>query len=151
MFGLACTAVLSGCATPKEAVLPGSKYIVTAKRTAFYKYGPAQAFGADFQLNKDQRVTILERSFGYSHVTTADNVTGYVASEDLKPAPPDPIVRPTPSPALPQGSGGLFSGKVQRSNVEPTLGAPLFDTSDLPSPPSDKPDGRPGSPFRFRY
>ncbi len=140
---LSCSPGLAGCTTNEKA-LPGSKYVVTAPKTQFYKYGPAQTFGADFQLNKDQPVTMIERSFGYSRVMTGDGITGYVPSEDLKLAPPDPVSRA----ATPAKFGGLFSGKPKRSNVQPTPGSPLFDTSDLPPAPlPDKPSPKP----RFRF
>ncbi len=146
---LFCCAALAACAT-KAPVLPGSKYMVIVEKTPFYKYGPAQTFGADFQLLKDQRVTMIQRSFGYSRVMTADGVTGFVPSDDLGLAPPEPVVRATPAPKF----GGLFSGKPKRSNVESTPGSPLFDTSEFPAAPlPDKPEpkGPPKPAPRFRF
>ena len=47
---------------------PTNKFLVSVKSAQFYKYGPAQAFGADFTLAQGQKVTMLERQFGFSRV-----------------------------------------------------------------------------------
>src|SRR5580704_16018184 len=83
-----CLAALSACET--NSVPSGSKYMVSAPKAAFYKFGPAQSFGPDFALNEGARVTMLEHSFGFSRVMTEDGTAGFVATEDLKPAPPGP-------------------------------------------------------------
>ena len=88
----AMAAVIS-CAAPKEQLPKTDRYMITAMRTPFYRYGPAQATGADFVLMKGQNVTLLKRSFGYSQIMTADGQSGYVATEDIGPAP-----APTPTP-----------------------------------------------------
>jgi hypothetical protein len=130
-------AAIFGSCTSGPAVPPGSRYIVTASRAQFYKYGPAQTFGPDFALGKGQKVTMVQHSFGYSRVTTDDGVTGYVSSDEVAPAPPEPKPPSTPVPA-PHAS--VFSGRPKQSNVRGTPGSPLFDVNDVPMPlPSDPP------------
>jgi hypothetical protein len=127
---------LASCA--KELAPPGSRFLVSAQRAQFYKYGPAQSFGADFVLPKGQRVIMLDRSFGYSRVMTDDGVTGWVASEELSPAPPEPRrVAARSGRGTGGGRGGpvrMYSGAQKHSKVDSVPGDPLFDMSDLPPP-----------------
>ena len=80
--------LLAGCS--RELAPPGSRFLVSAQSAQFYKYGPAQSFGADFVLPKGQRVIMLDRSFGFSRVMTEDGISGWIASEELTAAPPEP-------------------------------------------------------------
>ena len=119
--------LLSGCAGGGGA----GRYVVTAPKSPFYKYGPAQAFGADFALNRGQKVTVVENSFGFSKVTTDDGIAGFMATEDLTPSPdPVPQVRAAARTASRRIGGG--APRKAPSYVEP--GLPLFDGSDLPLP-----------------
>jgi hypothetical protein len=123
--------------------------MVTVPRAQFYKYGPAQSFGADFVLPKGQRVILLERSFGFTKVMTEDGISGWIASEEVAPAPPMP--RSTIA-AVGKRRGGntperMYSGPRKNSNVQPVPGDPLFDMSDLPPLPSDEPE-KPKPNFR---
>ena len=128
--------LLAACS--RELAPPGSRFLVSAQSSQFYKYGPAQSFGADFVLPKGQRVIMLDRSFGFSRVMTDDGITGWVASEELSPAPPEP--RRTASKGRRGGGGGsrMYSGPRKNSNVEAVPGDPLFDMSDLPPPMPDE-------------
>jgi hypothetical protein len=130
---------LAGCAS-KELAPPGSRFVVSADRAQFYKYGPAQSFGADFVLPKGQRVIMLQRSFGFSKVMTEDGISGWVASEEVRPAPPEPRQLASRRGAD-RGSGPerMFSGPRKSSKVEPVPGDPLFDMSDLPPPMPEEP------------
>ena len=136
-------AALGGC-TAGEKAAAGSRYVVTAPHAQFYKYGPAQSFGPDFVLEKGQKVTMLERSFGYSRITTDQGVTGYISSDEVTPAPPEP--QATPSPEV---RGSVRSGRPKRSNVRGTPGLPLFDVNDVPMPLPGNPEPR--SEPKFRY
>lgn len=101
---------LPGCATDQNTHA-GERFMVNAQRTLFYKFGPVQPTGPDLALYQGQRVTMLRRQFGYSHVALETGQTGYVATEDMAPAPPDPAPAPTPTlatavaPAAGRGSG----------------------------------------------
>ncbi|MES2570387.1 MAG: SH3 domain-containing protein [Verrucomicrobiota bacterium] len=135
----------AACMT-RLAQAPGSTYVVTAPKAAFYKYGPAQSFGPDFQLSKGQKVTMIERTYGFSRVKTQDGTVGYIAGDDIKFEPPAPVPGGTGgpggaagavvagvSPPMPKRGGGVWVEK--HSNVAPTPESPLFDVSDLPTPP----------------
>ena len=147
--GLLAASLLAGCA--HELAPPGSRFLVSAQSSQFFKYGPAQSFGADFVLPKGQRVIMLQRSFGFSKVMTEDGITGWVASEELAPAPPEPR-----KAAVKGGRKGgppdrMFSGPRKNSKVEAVPGDPLFDMSDLPPPmpeeaPAPKPKFRVNAP-----
>src|SRR5688500_9844291 len=80
-------AALAGCASPP--VGPGTRAVVAVPKTSFFRQGPAQAFGPDFLHNEGSKVTVVQANFGYTKVTTEDGTTGFVSSDDLKPAPPE--------------------------------------------------------------
>ncbi len=139
---LVCVAVgcfLPACTTPPSGIPPGTRFIIATTRAPFYKYGPAQSFGADFVLLKNQRVAMLERAFGFSRVMTEDGVTGWVANEELAPAPatPPPSARALAAASI--GKPRMYSGKRRTSNVPPIPTDPLFDLNDVPLPLPEEP------------
>jgi hypothetical protein len=144
-----CLAAFSGCET--NNVPSGTKFIVSAPKTAFYKFGPAQSFGPDFALSEGARVTMLEHSFGYSHVMTEDGTTGFVSTDDLQPAPPGPYTTSanTKTNYTIQLSRPIFDQQKsaeKHGNVLPTHDSPGLDPADNPfpqNPDSQKP--APGS------
>src|SRR5436190_14589667 len=95
-LALLSVAALSGCTTAPEP--RGGRFVVSAPHAPFYKYGPAQAFGADFALNRGQKVTVVENSFGFSKVTTDDGIAGFMPTDDLTPAPPEPAPQQRATP-----------------------------------------------------
>jgi hypothetical protein len=137
VLGAVCVA---GCASPAgPGSHAGETYVVNAQHTPFYTFGPAQAGGPDFALSHGQRVTMLSRDYGYSHVAIeGTGQAGYVSTDDLIPAPPKAasLASALPSPAIrrraPRQTGDY--------GVEP--GAPLPEFPDAKPPP--------GSPS-FRY
>jgi hypothetical protein len=137
---------LWGCATSGPQIPPGTTVEITGARAPFYKYGPAQAFGADETIPAGTRVTLLQRSMGYSRVMLANGVTGYVSNEDVAPVAPD--TPPAPGSVVTHRKlEPLFgsptkpgkTSKPKRSDVQPTPGDPLFDISDVPLPMKDEP------------
>ena len=162
---LLVTLLSAGCETTQVAAT-GSRYVVNTTRAAFYKYGPAQSFGPDFNLVEGQRVTMLERSFGYSRVTTDEGVSGYIATDQIQLAPPEPFeARPVatltaPASSVQEKRSGrkargdavrsttTSSGKPKRSSVQPTPSDPLFDVTDVPAPLPQDP-AAPSPDFRF--
>lgn len=137
-LALATAGLLAACATKSTSVPPGTACEISASRSPFYKYGPAQTFGADESLLMGTRVTMVQRDFGFSRVTLTSGVTGYVATDDLRPLPPEPKPkqeRVVTNRKLPR----LFDAPVKRSKVESTPGDPLFDINDVPLPMSDDP------------
>lgn len=139
-------AFLTACAGPGPVIPPGTACIINTPRAPFYKYGPAQSFGADLLLSYGTRVTMLERSLGFSRVMGEHGITGYVASDQLEPLLPEPKApdqRIVTNRKLPR----IFSGPIKRSNVAPTPGDPLFDVNDVPLPMRDEPTA-PATPER---
>ena len=129
--------LFAGCS--HELAPPGSRFQVSTQSAQFFKYGPAQSFGADFVLPKGQRVIMLERSFGFSRVMTEDGIAGWIASEDISPAPPEPRRTATTGRRSSSGPERMYSGPKKNSKVEAVPGDPLFDMSDLPPPMPDDP------------
>jgi hypothetical protein len=87
---LAAMLLLAGCAGPTLAPDVAPEYLVIRDRTPLYHYGPQQGGAPEEQLRKDDRIRMLRHEFGYSFVQISDGQTGYVANEDLAPAPPLP-------------------------------------------------------------
>lgn len=142
LAALASAAFLGGCAGG-PAVPPGSSCEVTAARAPFYKYGPAQTFGADETLTAGTRVTLIQRSMGFSRVMLASGVTGYVSNDDISPAAPEEMPKPG-SVVTHRKLDPLFTppskpGKTKHSPVQGTPGDPLFDVNDVPLPMKDEP------------
>src|SRR5438045_6613163 len=75
----------------------GKYYAVSAKRAEFYLYGPQQASGPDLKLPQDTLVMLIRPSFGYSKVKLMNGQQGYVASQDIRAAPPE-VVSPATNP-----------------------------------------------------
>jgi hypothetical protein len=139
--------ILNSCSTAKSSSSQTMRYVVSVPKAAFYKYGPAQSFGPDLQLPKGQKITKLDHSYGFSHVMTEDGTTGYVANEDIKPAPPEPGAAAAQNPFP---SSASKSKKPRRGNsVDPTLKVPGFDMNDVPLPSADNTPS-PKDP-KFRY
>lgn len=112
-----------GCATAGHTTLTdksGKLFAVTADQTSFYRYGPQQGNGPDESLPKDTLMKLIRPSFGYCKVqlVTGDK-EGYVASEDIKPAPPTLVAALTAPPPGPAGSGSTRENFDIRSTEPP--------------------------------
>jgi hypothetical protein len=81
----------SGCArlfkSQAAAGKHGAMLAISAETTPFYRDGPQQGRGPDRQLSKDTLVTLVKHAFGYSKVRLEGGEQGFVANEDLIPAP----------------------------------------------------------------
>lgn len=66
----------------------GQVFAVTASSAPFYRFGPQQGNGPDQFLPKDTLMTLTRPSFGYCKVQLLSGPEGFVASEDIQPAPP---------------------------------------------------------------
>jgi hypothetical protein len=141
-----CLVALLACQT--NTVASGSHYVVSVAKAPFYKFGPAQSFGPDFVLDEGARVTMLEHSFGYSRVMTADGTSGFVATEDLKPYEPKYTTSPNSKRDYTLQLNRPMFDQPKRSNVPPTHGSPLFDPTDNPLPQGTPP---PSTLPGFRY
>ena len=83
----------------------GVWYAVVKDETPFFRYGPQQGNGPDQQLSKDSIMKVIRPSFGYVKVQLQGGESGYVASEDIRPAPATLVAEktappPTPAPLL---------------------------------------------------
>src|SRR3954453_14977544 len=82
---------LAACSSSRNLLAKAGNskvFAVTADKTAFYRYGPQQGSGPDQELTRDTLMTVIRPSFGYCKVQLIAGGEGYVASEDIKPAPP---------------------------------------------------------------
>ncbi len=81
-----------------NAVTGNQNYsVVKADFTPLYRTGPQQPNGPDQSLPKNTLVTLLKRGFGFSRVQLENGINGYVATEDLGPAPAELINPPKPA------------------------------------------------------
>lgn len=92
---LAAVLLLAACETtpvgPAPEFLPDM--VVSNDYSLFFRLGPQQAGGADLSLRTDEKVMLLRKEFGYSRVQLENGLVGYMANEDVQPAPeppPDP-------------------------------------------------------------
>jgi hypothetical protein len=97
----------AGCETTPLEPSPnfvGDTVIVT-DFAQFFRLGPQQAGGADLSLRTGELVMLQRKEFGYSRVQLEDGQVGYMANEDLQPAPPEP-----------RRKRGLRNGAAQTGN-----------------------------------
>ena len=137
---------LSGaCSLTRKNILnaaDGEKlYAVTAARTPFYRLGPQQGGGPDMQLPRDTMMTLIRPSFGYCKVHLVSGQEGYVAGEDIKPAPPALIAALTAPPPVPQppSSGEHFD----LNSADPRLVVPPEDLPENNPEPTPLPGASP--------
>ena len=146
LLPLAAVALLAaGCASSaKPKALSGTTdvwYAVAANQTPFYRYGPQQGNGPDAQLPRDSIMKMIRPSFGYVKVQLQDGASGYVASEDIRPAAATLVAEklaPAPAPA----PAPSFAGQGEQFGL---------DSSDprLIAPPEPLPE--PTALPQFRY
>jgi len=79
--------VLFGCA-PVEVYTPeNSPEYMTIKKTPFFRYGPKQPGEPDV-LQAQTFVKLQRKEYGYSVIQLADGRSGYIATDDIRRAPP---------------------------------------------------------------
>jgi hypothetical protein len=139
--------LLSGCSsTNKPAVTTattvnrdGKLFVVFVESAAFFRRGPQNGRDPDKTLSKETVVKLIRPSFGYSKVeVVATGEQGYVASEEIRPAPSallasvsapktDPLATPSTPPSVEQ---------FNLNSSDPRLVPPPEDLppSDLPAP-----------------
>ena len=167
--------MLAGCATkdgkPAAAAKPGvdasevidpdalakpeARYKVTADQAPFFRFSPQQAAGADQQLKKDTRVTLVSRVAGFSKIQLLPaGQFGYVDSSDIihlspkeisdedalyaaQHAPPAALNTPMTDANI--GNGGNYNPPPEAGRAQPL---PVADPAGSPTPP-------PASIFRY--
>ena len=92
---LSCVALLPAASRGLALKNSGEKFFaVSSDKASFYRYGPQQGNGPDETLPHDTLMTLIRPSFGYCKVQlVGTSKQGYVASEDIKPAPPTLVGR----------------------------------------------------------
>jgi len=106
--------VPTGCETvpmePSPDFVPDM--VVATDYAQFFKLGPQQAGGADFSLRAGEGVMLQRKEFGYSRVQLENNLVGYMANEDITPAPPPE--KPKPGKRKTGNRSGSSSGSRSR-------------------------------------
>lgn len=146
LIGLLC---LAGCAT--QSFEPGKEpeFVVATDFAKFYLIGPGQGRGPDASLRTGEPMKMLRREMGYSFVQLQDGRSGYVANEEIAPAP-EPVA--TPKPKRPRKDRDNESVE-DFSDVEPV---DLPDLGELPEAvevfhPLEELDLPPDAKPQYRY
>ena len=89
---VAATSFLVACQTVPEGPAPDfvPDMVVGTDYALFFRLGPQQAGGADLSLRTNENVMLLRKEFGYSRVQLENGLVGYMANEDIQPAPEPP-------------------------------------------------------------
>ena len=143
---VAASLLPAGCASSinPKASSGGSDswYAVAANQTPFYHYGPQQGNGPDMQLPHDSIMKVIRPSFGFVKVKLQDGESGYVASEDIRPAAANLVAEklapPPESPPIVASQSEL--GERFRLNS---------DDPRLIAPPEPLPEASPVPEFRY--
>ena len=106
----------------------GKYYAVSVKQAEFYLYGPQQASGPDRKLPQDTLVMLIRPSFGYSKVKLMNGQQGYVASQDIRAAPPEVVSAVTNPPVSNE------TGRTPKFDLDPRLLPPEPLPNDAPEP-----------------
>lgn len=161
---LAAALFLEGCATETYAPEVAPEYVVIRDYSPFYRLGPQQGRGPDASLQPGTRVKLLRKEMGFSLVQLEDLRTGYMANENLAPAPPRPPeqIKQEAETAVSKKNGGH-----SKAEDSPVYSGPQVNDTPLPDPnvpppdlnvepeivPSNipAPDAKPSSTPKFRY
>lgn len=106
----------------------GKYYAVSVKQAEFYIYGPQQASGPDRKLPQDTLVMLIRPSFGYSKVKLMNGQQGYVASQDIRAAPPE-VVSAVTNPHV-----SNETSRTRKFHFDPRLLPPEPLPNDAPEP-----------------
>lgn len=150
----------SGCGArdqaPQTAAVTGpaangapavDRYKVVADQTPFFRYGPQQAGGPDLSLKKGDEVRMVQRAYGYSRVTTAAGMVGYVGTEDITQLTAEDLAAENAADAQAQAAGQKRSSAIVGEYTLPP-GATSLDQLPVADPaPTPKPTPNP----YFRY
>ena len=136
--GLALVLSVTGCETIPLEPSPNfvGNMVVSTEYAQFFRLGPQQAGGADLSLRSGKLVMLQRKEFGYSRVQLEDGQVGYMANEDLQPAPPvAPRKRGLRSAAADGRSRNNVSGRVPRGAQN--YDEETFNNIALPDPNLD--------------
>lgn len=136
--GLALVLSVTGCETVPLEPSPNfvGNMVVSTEYAQFFRLGPQQAGGADLSLRSGKLVMLQRKEFGYSRVQLEDGQVGYMANEDLQPAPPVALrKRGLRSAAADGRSRNNVSGRVPRGAQN--YDEETFNNIALPDPNLD--------------
>lgn len=137
-----------GCSSiSKPKVFSGGTdtwYSVAANQTPFYRYGPQQGNGPDMQLPHDSIMKVIRPSFGYVKVKLQDGESGYVASEDIRPAEPTLVAEKLAPP--PDLTAPTVASHTEQQGEQFGLNS---DDPRLIAPPEPLPEMSPAPDFRI--
>ena len=136
--GLALVLSVTGCETVPLEPSPNfvGNMVVSTEYAQFFRLGPQQAGGADLSLRSGKLVMLQRKEFGYSRVQLEDGQVGYMANEDLQPAPPvAPRKRGLRSATADGRSRNNVSGRVPRGAQN--YDEETFNNIALPDPNLD--------------
>ena len=143
-FGTGCESSSLTSAEGITAAATGAsgrhRYEVAVERAPFYTQGPAQGYGPDASLVQGTVVRMIERKYGYSQVSTSFG-DGWMATADLKPAPP---LGPEPYEFADASPGSdTRSPATPASSDEPVMAPPeelmLPEPEPMPEPTEPQP------------
>src|SRR5436305_1197962 len=126
--GTSCSTSDLGAPT---AANTGKYYAVSVKAAEFFRYGPQQGNGPDQKLPQDTLVMLIRPSFGYSKVQLMNGEQGYVASQDIRAAPPE-VVSAAMTPPIRSSSNE--TGRSSKFRLDARLLPPEPLPEDAPEP-----------------
>ena len=137
---LAAAVLLAACETtplgPAPEFLPDM--MVSNDYSLFFRLGPQQAGGADLSLRTNEKVMLLRKEFGYSRVQLENGMVGYMANEDIQPAPePPPDLERKRMPKKKKGGQNAAAYEDYEENIpipDPNLGLVPEDVPLEPLP-----------------
>jgi hypothetical protein len=109
---------------------------VATKSTGFFHYSPSQEVGPDKFLPKDTVVKVTRPSFGYSRVKLMNDQEGYVASKDLRVAPPELVAAAT---AAAEAAARKLGPPVKTELATPTVQIPTATSTGVEPTPLPTP------------
>jgi len=138
LLGLCATSCSTSDPTAPTASNSGKYYAVSVKQAEFYLYGPQQGNGPDRKLPQDTLMMLIRPSFGYSKVQLMNGQQGYVASQDIRAAPPQ-LVSAETTPVVPSTNRTKFRFDPRSIPAEPLPNdapepTPIPETEASPSP-----------------
>src|SRR5205807_4490898 len=134
---IAAAVVLAGCESNLNQATAGNGgkfYAVITDSAPFYRYGPQQGNGPDMKLQKDRLMTLIHSSFGYCKVKLTTGEQGYVASDDIRPAPPALVAASTATPSHPSRAARFPFDSADPRLAESQESLPEFNPEPSPIP-----------------
>jgi hypothetical protein len=124
----------SGYITEPSAVTASADhfYSVASKSTGFFHYSPSQEVGPDKYLPRDTVVKVTRPSFVYSRVKLMNDQEGYVASKDLRVAPPELVAKAT---AAAEAAARKSAPAVPPEQATPTVQIPTATSTGVEPTP----------------